>query len=37
MLGKIINGNLTYPPHRIVLDEMQIFNPSEYAQAWEDA
>lgn len=29
MLGKIINGNLTYPPHRIVLDGMQIFNPAE--------
>ena len=29
MLGKIINGSLTYPPHRIVLDGMQIFNPAE--------
>lgn len=29
MLGKIIDGNLTYPPHRIVLDGMQIFNPAE--------
>ena len=29
MLGKIIDGKLTYPPHRIVLDEMQIFNPTE--------
>lgn len=29
MLGKIINGQLTYPPHRIVLDGMQIFNPTE--------
>ena len=29
MLGKIIDGNLTYPPHRIVLDGMQIFNPTE--------
>lgn len=29
MLGKIINGNLTYPPHRIVLDGMQIFNPTD--------
>lgn len=29
MLGKIIGGKLTYPPHRIVLDGMQIFNPTE--------
>lgn len=29
MLGKIINGQLTYPPHRLVLDGMQIFNPTE--------
>lgn len=29
MLGKIIDGTLTYPPHRIVLNEMQIFNPTE--------
>lgn len=29
MLGKIINGILTYPPNRIVLDGMQIFNPTE--------
>ena len=29
MFGKIIDGNLTYPPHRIVLDGMQIFNPTE--------
>lgn len=29
MLGKIINGQLTYPPHRIVLNGMQIFNPTE--------
>lgn len=29
MLGKIIDGSLTYPPHRIVLDGMQIFNPAE--------
>ena len=29
MLGKIINGSLTYPPHRIVLDGMQIFTPAE--------
>ena len=29
MLGKIIDGKLTYPPHRIVLDGMQIFNPTE--------
>ena len=28
MLGKIIDGNLTYPPHRIVLNGMQIFNPT---------
>lgn len=29
MLGKIINGQLTYPPNRIVLSGMQIFNPAE--------
>lgn len=29
MLGKIIDGALTYPPHRIVLDGIQIFNPTE--------
>lgn len=29
MFGKIIDGSLTYPPHRIVLDGMQIFNPTE--------
>lgn len=29
MLGKLIDGNLTYPPHRIVLGGMQIFNPTE--------
>ena len=29
MLGKIIDGKLNYPPHRIVLDGMQIFNPAE--------
>ena len=29
MLGKIIDGVLTYPPHRIVLDGMQIWNPAE--------
>lgn len=29
MLGKIIDGILTYPPHIIVLDGMQIFNPTE--------
>lgn len=29
MLGKIIGGKLTYPPHRIVLNGMQIFNPTE--------
>ena len=29
MIGKIINGILTYPPNRIVLDGMQIFNPTE--------
>lgn len=29
MLGKIIDGVLTYPPHRIVIDGMQIFNPTE--------
>ena len=26
--GKIINGKLTYAPHRIVLGGMQIFNPT---------
>lgn len=26
--GKIENGTLTYPPHRIVLNGMQIFNPT---------
>lgn len=29
MLGKIIGGKLTYPPHRIILNGMQIFNPTE--------
>lgn len=29
MLGEIVDGKLTYPPHRIVLDGMQIFNPTE--------
>lgn len=29
MLGKIIDGNLTYLPHRIVLNGMQIFNPAD--------
>ena len=29
MLGKIIDGVLTYPPNRIVLNGMQIFNPTE--------
>ena len=29
MLGKIIDGKLTYLPHRIVLDGMQIFNPTD--------
>ena len=29
MLGKIIDGVLTYPPHRIIIDGMQIFNPTE--------
>lgn len=29
MLGKIIDGKLTYPPHRIVLNGMQVFNPTE--------
>lgn len=28
MLGKIIDGVLTYPPHRIILSGMQIFNPT---------
>lgn len=29
MLGKIIDGALTYPPHRIILGGMQIFNPTD--------
>ena len=29
MLGKIIDRNFIYPPHRIVLGGMQIFNPTE--------
>ena len=29
MLGKLIDGNIIYPPHRIVLGGMQIFNPTE--------
>lgn len=29
MLGKIVDGKLAYPPHRIVLDGMLIFNPTE--------
>lgn len=29
MLGKIVNGQLTYPPHRIILNGMQIFNPTD--------
>lgn len=29
MLGKITEGILTYPPNRIVLDGMQIFNPTD--------
>ena len=29
MLGKIIDGVLTYPPHRIILNGIQIFNPTE--------
>ena len=29
MLGKITDGILTYPPHKIVLNGMQIFNPTE--------
>ena len=29
MYGKIINGKLTYAPHRIVLSGMQIFNPTD--------
>jgi hypothetical protein len=29
MLGKIIDGALTYPPHRIILNGMQIFNPTD--------
>lgn len=29
MLRKIINGQLTYPPNRIVLNGMQIWNPTD--------
>lgn len=29
MLGKIIDGKLTYPPHKIILGDMQIFNPTD--------
>lgn len=29
MLGKIIDGKLTYPPHKIILGDMQIFNPAD--------
>lgn len=29
MFGKIIDGVLTYPPHRIIMEGMQIFNPTE--------
>lgn len=29
MLGKITDGILTYPPNRIVLSGMQIFNPTD--------
>lgn len=29
MLRKIINGKLTYPPRRIVLGGVQIFNPTQ--------
>ena len=29
MLGKIIDGVLTYPPNRIVLNGMQIWNPTD--------
>ena len=29
MFGKIIDGKLTYPPHKITLDGMQIFNPTD--------
>lgn len=29
MLGKIVDGKLTYPLHKITLDGMQIFNPTE--------
>lgn len=29
MLGKIIDGVLAYPPNRIILNGMQIFNPTE--------
>lgn len=29
MLGKLIDGVLAYPPHRIILNGMQIFNPTE--------
>ena len=29
MLGKLIDGNLTYPPNRVILNGMQIFNPTQ--------
>lgn len=29
MLEKITDGKLTYPPHRIIQNGMQIFNPTE--------
>ena len=29
MLGKITDGILAYPPNRIVLNGMQIFNPTD--------
>lgn len=29
MLGKIIDGKLTYPPHKIILGDIQIFNPTD--------
>lgn len=29
MLGKITDGKLTYPPNRIILNGMQIFNPTD--------
>lgn len=29
MLGKIIDGVLAYPTHRIILNGMQIFNPTQ--------